>query len=169
MSNFIKDKSIWFQIAGWNGWGLGSHALAGPLHSVHVEFQLLDTLAFLLKLYRVYSDVCPKIQMKSIIAKSVQGPNVFYLVIQACGRDHSAIAIASVDRQSGRWYSIFSSSSEMFKRRSKLHKSWAGRLANISNSWDSTLDRSAEVQPRHVNPTPSCSIQRSENGYFVRR
>ena len=56
MSNFIKSrtKSIRFQIAGWNGQGLGSHALAGPLHSIQVESQLLDTLASL-------SDVCPKI------------------------------------------------------------------------------------------------------------
>ena len=42
-----SDKSIWFRIAGWNGRGLGSHALAGRLHSIQVESQLLDTLASL--------------------------------------------------------------------------------------------------------------------------
>ena len=49
MSDFIKPRTkagIWFRIgAGWNGRGLGSHALAGPLHSIQVESQLLDTLA----------------------------------------------------------------------------------------------------------------------------
>ena len=42
-----SDKSIWFWIAGWNGGGLGSYALAGPLHSIPMESQLLDTLVSL--------------------------------------------------------------------------------------------------------------------------
>ena len=57
-----SDKSIWFRIAEWNGWGLGSHALAGPLHYIQVESQLLDMLASLPAQVLVYSDVCPKIR-----------------------------------------------------------------------------------------------------------
>ena len=52
-----SNKSIWFRIAGLNGWG-GVHGLAGPLHSIQMESQLLDTLASLPA--QVYSDVCPK-------------------------------------------------------------------------------------------------------------
>ena len=51
---------------------------------------------------------------------------------------------------------------------SKLYKTWAGRLANVSNSWDSTW-MECRGPAKACEPNPSCSIQRSESGYFCPR
>ena len=54
------------------------------------------------------------------------------------------------------------------KRRSKLYKTWAGRLANVSNSWDSTWiecrgpAKACEPNPRPFHPAIRNQILLSE-------
>ena len=126
-----------FWIAGWNGRGLGSHALAGPLHSIQVESRLWDMLAsisaqVLWSLLRLLSEHSDRLN-----------PSTSPCRVQVCFIWNSR-HVGRVILPLWLWVSTDNVVNDIpycpacpkfpDKYRSKFYRTWAGRLANVSHT-----------------------------------
>ena len=102
----------------------------------------VPAMTFLLKFYGVHSNVFPKIRTVDPSASPHRGQLCFIWNSQHMGRVVLPLQLLVSNDNVVNVIPYFPACPKFSdKRHSKLYKTWAERLVNVSHRWDSTLDR----------------------------